>query len=306
MAHLLAGILGLILGIVSLANAASAEVRFDNVIASEVTGQPVRYAVYLPPGYRQDSRSYPVLYLLHGGGTGQPSDWFTLAGLDQTLDQLIESGQIRPLIAVAPDGRRDEANEIATYFMDDADGELRWQTMFFDDFMPAIELRYPILAGGQNRALMGISMGGVAATIFNLTRPGEFAGSAVISPAFRRDGELLGLSAPAYEARYGGLLGPGLEGRDRLTPEWEEMRPEKLAEATDQSIFGRIPRLFIDLGADDPFFAGAADLHIALRQAGIQHRFRVREGGHDWVYWRDNLVEAILHVDAVLTRGYGE
>lgn len=286
--------------------AAQAEVRMENVIASKVLGEPVRYAVYLPPDYRQDKREYPVLYLLHGGGTGLPADWFTLAGIDQLLDRLIKDGRIRPVIAVAPDGRRDADNIVATYFLDDADGTRRWETMFFDEFMPAIEQRYPIIPGGDNRAILGISMGALAAIVYQLQAPDEFAGTIALSPAFRRDEQLLALSPSGYEARYGGLLGTGLEGADRMTDDWEELRPESLVAEADMSRLGRIPRLLIDLGAEDPFFAGAADLHLALKGAGIRHRFRVQEGGHDWVFWRAALKEALLHADAVLTRDYGE
>ena len=50
----------------------NAEVRFDNAVGSDTLGRPVRYALYLPPGYDEDSRDYPIVYLLHGGGTGQP------------------------------------------------------------------------------------------------------------------------------------------------------------------------------------------------------------------------------------------
>jgi enterochelin esterase-like enzyme len=100
-------LVGLPLAISSLGTQLHAEVRFNNATRSDTLGQPVRYAINLPPGYNADDRSYPVLYLLHGGGSGQPRDWFTLAGLDKMLDRLIEDGTIRPLIAIAPDDRHD-------------------------------------------------------------------------------------------------------------------------------------------------------------------------------------------------------
>lgn len=285
---------------------ATAEVRFDNVVGSDTFGRPVNYALYLPPDYDESSRAYPVLYLLHGGGSGQPSDWFTLAGLDQILDRMIEEGEIRPLIAIAPDGRRDSANEIATYFLDDQNGETLWETMFFEDFMPAVEKRHRAIGGGEARALLGISMGGVAATVYQLREPTTFAGSAAISVAFRTEQQVLGLSPEAYRSRYAGVLGADLEGPDRLNENWTALLPETLVTATNTAYFQRIPRLYFDIGADDPFFEATADLHVTLRAAGIKHRFQVNEGGHDWVFWRQSLVGALLHVDAVLTRNYGE
>ncbi|MGJ8597561.1 alpha/beta hydrolase [Sulfitobacter sp.] len=293
------------MGILLIASA-TAEVRFDNALGSDTLGRPVRYALYLPPGYDEDNRSYPVLYLLHGGGSGQPSDWFTLAGLGQTLDRMIGEGTIRPLIAIAPDGRRDDANDIATYFLDDQDGQVRWQTMFFEDFMPAVEKRHRAIGGGDARAVLGISMGAVAATIYQMQEPDAFAGVSAISAAFRTQEQVLSLSPKGYRSRYAGVLGADLEGKDRLNATWTALLPETLVEQTNKARFKRIPRLFFDIGADDPFFDATADLHVAFRNAGIKHRFRVTEGGHDWNFWRASLEEALLHVDAVLTRGYGE
>jgi enterochelin esterase-like enzyme len=285
---------------------ARAEVQFDNAVASDTLGQPVRFALYLPPGYETGNRTYPVLYLLHGAGSGQPSDWFTLAGIDQTLDRLIAEGKIRPMIVVAPDGRRDRANEIATYFMDDSDGSTLWETMFFQDFIPAIEARYRVTGGGDSRAILGISMGAMAATVYQLRHPDDFAGTAAISVAFRTEQQVLALSTEAYKSRYAGVLGAGLDAEGRLNDAWKSMLPATLVRDQDNARLRRVPRLYFDIGADDPFFEGAADLHVTLRNAGISHRFRVSEGGHNWIFWRQSLEDALLHIDAVLTRGYGE
>jgi enterochelin esterase-like enzyme len=64
--------------------------------------KPLKYLIYLPPGY--DSKStqrYPVLYLLHGQGFTD-DQWIRL-GVATTADHLINSGSIAPLIIVMPD-----------------------------------------------------------------------------------------------------------------------------------------------------------------------------------------------------------
>jgi S-formylglutathione hydrolase FrmB len=66
---------------------------------SHALGWTDTYLVYLPPGYHSDtSRRYPVLYLLHGDG--QPASSFLRLGLQRTLDQLIDTHAIAPMIAV--------------------------------------------------------------------------------------------------------------------------------------------------------------------------------------------------------------
>jgi len=45
---------------------------FDNLkMNSEILDMERNYAIYLPPDYESSSRSYPVLYLLHGLGDDQ-------------------------------------------------------------------------------------------------------------------------------------------------------------------------------------------------------------------------------------------
>ena len=48
-------------------------------------------------------------------------------------------------------------------------------------------------------------------------------------------------------------------------------------------------RWYIDCGDDDFLFEGNSLAHIALRKKEIPHEFRVRDGAHNWTYWRDAL-----------------
>lgn len=285
---------------------AAGTVREDNAFPSALLGYPVRYGLYLPPGYDTDSRRYPVLYLLHGAGDGQPSDWFRMAGIDRLLDRAIAAGEIPPIVAIAPDGRRAAGDARATYFLDDADGSHPWSRMFTDQFIPHVETRHRVIGAAKQRALLGISMGGHAALLFQLRRPEAFAGMSALSAAFRTPEELAAMPQDAYEVRFGGAFGTGLAGRARLNDAWAQSDVLKAAAAADPARFARWPRIYITLAADDPFFAGNAAVHIALNEAGIPHRFTVTEGRHDWAQWQAALPEAIRHIGAVLTRQYGE
>ena len=48
--------------------AQSGQVMDACTMDSKILESRRKYAVYLPPDYETSSRSYPVLYLLHGGG----------------------------------------------------------------------------------------------------------------------------------------------------------------------------------------------------------------------------------------------
>ncbi|MDH2327355.1 alpha/beta hydrolase-fold protein [Cereibacter sp. SYSU M97828] len=285
--------------ILSLAGAGT--VQEDAKMRSTVLRQGVGYAVYLPPGYEEDSRAYPVIYLLHGAVDGQPADWFRFVAIDRLLDRLIAEGRIPPVIAIAPDGRRNEENLPATYFLDDADGGFEWERMFITEFVPYVERRYRAIVGTEARMMLGISMGGFAATVYQLRYPDMFGGAAVLSGAFRTDTEMTQMAQPPYERRFAGAFGAGLEGEARLNEAYRRSDPVAMAataQTSQQMGFG----FWFDIGADDPFFAGNAAMHIALRDAGIAHRFRVGHGKHDWQYWDDALEPALLFLSDRMRR----
>lgn len=60
--------------------------------------------VYTPPGYSK-KKKYPVLFLLHGIGGNEISEWNTGQGAAHTiLDNLIADKKIKPMIVVFPNG----------------------------------------------------------------------------------------------------------------------------------------------------------------------------------------------------------
>jgi S-formylglutathione hydrolase FrmB len=121
---------------------------------SAALGWRDRYLVYLPPGFRASAaRRYPVLYLLHGDE--QPASSFLRLGLQPTLDRLISSHTIRPLIAVMLSGAGAPQNWLNTsgprYYS--YIGEVQRLT---DRVLPTIPNR-------SARAIAGYSMGGFGA-----------------------------------------------------------------------------------------------------------------------------------------------
>ena len=77
----------------------SAGSRIDRAtFTSAALGSQGSFIVYLPPGYASATSRYPVLYLLHG--QNGHANAFLEVGLQQSLDRLIGSGEIPPMIAV--------------------------------------------------------------------------------------------------------------------------------------------------------------------------------------------------------------
>ncbi len=76
---------------------------FDNLsMTSKILKMERKYAVYLPPDYESSDRSYPVLYLLHGGGDDQ-TGWVQFGEVLQITDNAIRDGKATPMVIIMPD-----------------------------------------------------------------------------------------------------------------------------------------------------------------------------------------------------------
>jgi S-formylglutathione hydrolase FrmB len=60
----------------------------------------------------------------------------------------------------------------------------------------------------------------------------------------------------------------------------------------------RSVRWYIDCGDDDFLYEGNSLAHIAMRKREIPHEFRVRDGAHNWTYWRQSLPEVLKFISA--------
>lgn len=293
------------LALVSLANSWAANagtVLEGQKMPSRILGKDVEYTVYLPPKYEAGNRSYPVIYLMHGGGKGKNTDWYRFGGADRVFDRMIESGEVPAFIAVTPEGRRDKENRFNTYYMNDADGGYRWQDMFLQEFVSYIDHTYRTVPEKEGRGILGLSMGGYAAIVFSFKQPEMFSAAAALSAAFRTDGQVVEMDQSGYDRRYGKAWGLGLAGKGRLNAAYHDNSVLDLVETIPAEQIGKTA-LYMDCGSSDDFFAGNSELHLKLQKLGVEHRFIAREGGHDWAYWRSGLPEALSFVGASFRNG---
>jgi len=144
---------------------------------SKSTGTSRRAFVYTPPGYGQDkAKRYPVLYLQHGWGEDETA-WSNQGHANLIMDNLIAEGKIEPFIIVMTYGM---TNEIKF-------GGLRnfditpFQTVLVDELIPYIDANFQTLADQPNRAMAGLSMGGMETRMVTLNRPDVFSHYALLS-----------------------------------------------------------------------------------------------------------------------------
>ena len=132
---------------------------------SQTLGREGSFLVYLPPGYAATAARYPVLYLLHGHNEYDSS--FLQLGLQGTLDQLIASHTIRPMIAVMIQGGSGSNN------WRDLEG-LHYES-YVVEVQKLIDRMLPTLADRGDRAIAGYSMGGYGSLNVALSNPDVFS-----------------------------------------------------------------------------------------------------------------------------------
>jgi enterochelin esterase-like enzyme len=128
---------------------------------SKILGERRPFRVYLPRGYRQHlSRRYPVLYLLDGQNIFEKGP-FGSWNAQPNIDRLITRGQIEEVIVVAVDHGGDRFADYVP--KEDGGAADRYARFMTQELKPWVDRSYRTLSGPADTAVMGSSLGGVAA-----------------------------------------------------------------------------------------------------------------------------------------------
>ena len=248
---------------------------FDNLkMESKILKMERKFAVYLPPDYETSSRSYPVLYLLHGLGDDQ-TGWIQYGEVKKIADNSIINGDATPMIIVMPD-----ANSGRVGYFNIPSQKWMYEDFFFEELMPYVESKYRIKSGKRFRAISGLSMGGGGTLTYALHRPDLFSAAAPLSA---------GTGSTDVDESLERIKRYGIEfTREEMKNLLENNHPLNLIKKMKLSDINSI-RWYIDCGDDDYLFEDNSLLHIAFSKKGIKHEYRVRDGAHNWTYWRESL-----------------
>lgn len=253
---------------------------FDNLsMKSSILGMERKFAIYLPPGYDHSERSYPVLYLLHGGGDDH-TGWVQFGEVQHIADKAIREGKATPMIIVMPD-----ANTGRRGYFNDVNNEWRYEDFFFDEFIPHVEATYRIKSEKRYRAISGLSMGGGGTYFYAMHRPDMFSSACPLSAALRNQ------SKEEYRQvlTNNGVKIASEEAFNAYFDRHQALRQIEINKAEDMNSV----RWYFDCGDDDFLYEGNSLVHIAMKKKEIAHEFRIRDGGHTWGYWRTSLPEVL-------------
>ncbi len=254
---------------------------FDKLsMSSKILKSERNFAVYLPPGYDTSKRSYPVLYLLHGAGDDQ-TGWVQFGEVKHITDKAIKNGKATPMIIIMPDAKTGKLGYFNTI-----KGDWNYEDFFFNELMPYVEKKYRVKREKRYRAVAGLSMGGGGSFMYALHRPDLFSSacplSAYVGPLSL---EQLKLRIPKSE-KYSKKQIEAYFKRHNAIELIKSESVEKLKSV----------RWFIDCGDDDFLYEGNSLAHIALTKKKIPHEYRVRDGAHNWTYWRASLPKVLRFV----------
>lgn len=162
----------------------------QRIVAGSVAG--VEFNVLLPSDYGASTRSYPVLYLLHGAG-GDRDAWLSNTDLEQFTAPFTGA---RGVIVVLP------TSGGGGYDADWRDGTWLGETHYLADLIPCIDSRFRTLADRAHRAIAGYSLGG-SSTLYLAGRHPDLFGAAGAFSGLPLD---LTNPSPINEAFWAGLM----------------------------------------------------------------------------------------------------
>lgn len=228
-----------------------------------------RLTIYTPPGYENDNKKYPVLYLLHGAG-GDEEAWIALGRTSQIMDNLIAQGKAKPMIVVMPNGNISQ---------DAAPGEgsrgfYKPQFMIpktmdgtyeatFTDIMKFVENNYRAKATKAERAIAGLSMGGFHSLHISRYYPNTFDYVGLFSAAILPDQDV---SHEVYKDIDGTLKKQMDNGYELY---------------------------WIGMGKTDFLYKPGEEYRAKLDKMGMKYIYRESDGGHIWKNWRVYLSEFV-------------
>jgi len=250
---------------------------------SKVTGRWRRAFVYTPPDYGSNVKAhYPVLYLLHGWGEDE-TGWYRQGHVDFIMDNLVAAGQAKPMIVVMDNLNAVKPGEDGSIFAGrglvpaprserPAPGPGRapaarggglagftgaaFTEVMLTDLVPTVERTYRVLPGRENRAMAGLSMGGMQTFLTTLSNLDKFT--------------YIGGFSGSCGGR-GGSFDPktGCNG----------------AFADPAAFNKKVKVLFLGIGSVEG--PGTKNFSAALTQAGIHNVYFESPGtAHEWLTWR--------------------
>jgi S-formylglutathione hydrolase FrmB len=235
------------------------------------------YRVYLPAEIAPGQK-LPVVYLLHGNGDNF-REWSNSSDVAHYALRDHSAG----FILIMPEGG-------SSYYLNAAlKPKDRYEDYLVNDLIADVESHFPAAKGRENRAVIGISMGGFGAIKLALSRPDLFAFAGAISPAVDTPSRRFSLRRWRQSMRFRTIFGPA------GSPTRQAADPFHLVQSANPAA---TPYLFITAGEQEPLLDPIRRFASRLSDRHFACEFHTKPGGHDWNEWDAQIpacFESLLH-----------
>jgi enterochelin esterase-like enzyme len=194
------------------------------------------------------------LYILHGGGEDQRG-WATQGKTDLILDNLIAAKKAKPMLIVIPDGNVSGQQGFGENTLRMFERELK------QCIIPFVEKNYRAENDAKNRALAGLSMGGIQTLYVGVNNTDLF--------------------------NYLGVFSSGW-----ITPAQNDLAEKQYSfmKQNSDKINGNIKQFWIAMGGrEDIAFNNCQKMMGKFDEMKIRYTYSEYPGGHTWPVWRNNL-----------------
>ncbi|TMI74296.1 MAG: esterase [Bacteroidetes bacterium] len=241
----------------ALRNVPHGDIRIKRYF-SRVTNSWRQFYIYTPPAYDSAvNTSYPVLYILHGGGEDERG-WATQGKTDLILDNLIAAGKAKPMLVVMPDANIGAGGFNASGI----ESSLKlFQREMKESLIPFVEKNYRSLNNADNRAMAGLSLGGIHTLYTGINNTDMFSYLGVFS-----SGWIVPMMNDISDAQYSFLKNNTDKVNNSIKLFWiSEGGKDDIAWKNGQIMLGK------------------------LDEMKIKYTYSEYPGGHTWPVWRNNL-----------------
>ena len=198
-----------------------------------------------------------MLYLLHGW-SDRANGWSAVGQAPAILDSLLAQNKIKPMVVVMPLGYGDMSFVLDTHDVWDRPEAVKRNTDLFSkalltEVLPRVEQQYRVSRRREDRAIAGLSMGGLESLTIGLTNPDKFA-------------YVGGFSSAMHSERYTTALAA-------LDPKAANLRV-----------------LWVACGTEDHLIDPNREFIAFLKSKNMPVTAVETPGMHTWMVWRDNLI----------------
>jgi enterochelin esterase-like enzyme len=223
--------------------------------------------VFVPPGV-DNVENCPLVILLHGV-YGSAWSWTLSGGVHIHVLEMIKGRLIPPMVIAMPsDGLWGDGSAYLPH------NNVNFEKWIAEDVPEAVKRIVPSVTDASKMFIGGLSMGGF--------------GALKIGVKYKRFAAVSAHSSLTNIAQMQDFVEEDIEIY------LQEDKSEEDVFLTILKNKEQLPAISFDCGFSDPLIENNRLLHEQLAEQDIAHDYEEYQGGHEWAYWEEHVIDSIL------------